>query len=294
MRLVLGCLLSLFASLAASQVSVTDDAGNVVRLAAPAKRIISLAPHATEILYAIGAGERIVGVVAHSDYPPEARRLPQVGGYNSVDLEAILALQPDLVVAWQSGNNALQLNKLRKLGLSVFVNEPRHLEDIPKIAVRLAELAGVRQQGVAFAGQFNRRLQDLRQRYAGRKPVRLFYEIWRQPLITINGKHLMSDVMRLCGARNVFADVPSLAPSVNVEAVLAAAPEIIVIGGMAEERQEWLDAWRRWREIPAVEGEQLYFINPDIMQRHGPRILEGAARLCQLVEQARQALGGKQ
>ncbi len=267
-------------------IRVIDDNGTTVELPAPARRIISLAPHLTEILFAIGAGDRLVGVVAHSDYPPAARKLPQVGGYNAFDMETILSLQPDLVVGWKSGNNLGQLQRLQELGLPVFINEPRHIEDIPLSALRLGKLTGQSQQAEQFSQRFNRKYRELKARYSGRKPVRLFYQIWNRPLITINGEHLISDVIRLCGAENIFAEVPTLAPTVSIEAVLVRAPEIIVTGA-AEGRSDWLDMWQQWPQLPAVKEGQLYFINPDIIQRHGPRILEGAEALCALVEKSR-------
>jgi len=277
-----------FATLPAAPLAVVDDAGRTVRLVAPAQRIVSLAPHLTEVLFAIGAGDRLVGTVAHSDYPPAARSLPRVGGYNAIDPERILALDPDLVVAWQSGNNPVQLQRLQELGRVLFINEPRRLADIPRTARRLAVLTGMPQAGLRFERQFRQRLEALQQRYAGRRPVRMFYQIWNSPLITVNGRHLISDVMRLCGAVNVFAGLPALAPTVSVEAVLAAAPELIVIGGFERERADWRAAWQRWPRLPAVRGGQIYFINPDWMQRHGPRILDGAEQLCRYVEESRE------
>ncbi|MCG6935011.1 MAG: helical backbone metal receptor, partial [Proteobacteria bacterium] len=194
----------------------------------------------------------------------------------------------DLVVTWLSGNNAAQLDRLRAMGLVLFASEPRHIADIPDTARRLGQLAGTEAQAGQFVRAFNQRYDRLQQKYAGRRPVRLFYEIWPQPLMTVNGEHLISDVMRLCGAVNIFADIPALVPTVSVEAVLVAAPDIIVAGGREEERSDWLDAWRRWPQLPAVKNNHLYFINPDYMQRNGPRILDGAEQLCADVEQVRQ------
>lgn len=272
---------------------VQDDGGRSVCLDRPARRIVSLAPHATEMLFAVGAGERIVGAVNYSDYPPAARAIPRVGGYNNIDVERILALRPDLVVAWSSGNNAAQIATLERLGLVVFRNEPRHIEDIASTARRLGRLTGTAEQAEAFAERFASRHRRLRETYAGRSPVRLFYEIWNRPLLTVNGAHLISDVIRLCGARNVFADLPALVPQVSVEAVLAARPEIIVVGrGLRQDREAWLAAWRRWPDLPAVRRDQLYLIDADLLQRHGPRILDGAQALCEVVEKARRAAGG--
>ena len=268
-------------------VSTVDDAGNTVSLSSPAIRIISLAPHITELMYSIHAGDRLVATVEYSDYPPAAKQVRRVGGHNAIDLESILALQPDLIIAWRSGNNPVQIEKLQALGIPVFINEPRHIEDIPDTARRLAVLAGKNRQAKLFIDEFEQQHAILKQRFANRRPVKLFYEIWHQPLMTINGEHLISDVIRLCGAVNVFSEVPVLVPTVSLESVLQAGPDIIVTGGMSEARGDWLTAWQRWPHLPAVENEQLYFINPDLMQRHGPRILQGAGQLCQYVEQAR-------
>lgn len=268
-------------------VSVVDDNGNIISLSSKAQRIVSLAPHATELLFAIQAGDRVVGTVEHSDYPAAARQIMRVGGFNALDLEAILALQPDLIIGWRSGNNPVQLEKLQALGLPVFVSEPRRLEDIPHTAKRLAMLAGTSDQAQVFIREFDEQYLNLKQRYTERRPVKLFYEVWHQPLITINGDHLISDLIRLCGGVNVFADVPALVPTVSIEAIINTAPDIIVTGSQPATRSEWWAAWQRWPQIPAVEHDQLYFINPDLIQRHGPRILQGAEQLCQYVEQAR-------
>jgi len=279
--------LSLPWGVARGAIEVVDDSGATLRLAQPARRIISLAPHLTELLFAVGAGDKLVGAVAHSDYPEAAKKIPSVGGYNSIDLETIVAMKPDLVVAWQSGNSTRQLEELKRLGLTVFINEPRHLQDIPATAIRLAQLAGSGDRGRKFAASYTQTLAQLREKYRGKKTISLFYEIWNQPLMTVNGKHLISDVMHLCGARNVFADAPTLALEVSVESVLFAAPQMIVAGGMGDRRPQWLEDWRHWKQIPAVKHHQLYFINPDIIQRHGPRILQGVKTLCAQVEQAR-------
>ena len=271
---------------------ITDDAGKGIHLDRPAQRIVSLAPHTTEILFAIGAGEKIVGAVNYSDYPPAAKAIPRVGGYNNIDVERIVSLRPDLVVAWSSGNNPAQVEALERLGIRVFRNEPRRVPDVVATARRLGRLAGTAAQAQRFAQAFEVRYRRLQETYAGRQPVRLFYEIWNQPLLTINGQHLISDVIRLCGAVNVFAELPALVPQVDVEAVLAARPAIIVAGsGMGQDRQAWLDAWRRWPSLPAVARNQLYLIDADLLQRHGPRILDGAEALCAVVDAARQAAG---
>ncbi len=284
--IVLACATSSIAAIAAD-LRITDDTGAELHLTQPARRIVSLAPHLTELLFAAGAGSKVVGVVSYSDFPEAAKALPQVGSYNNVDMEALAALKPDLVVAWKSGNRNAHLDRLSALGIPVFVNEPRNLDDVARTLEILGELAGTTAQAHVAASRFRERLTALRSRYSALPPVRTFYQVWDRPLMTINGEHLIGDVIRLCGGENVFADLPQLAPTVSAEAVLAANPEAIVASGMGEARPEWLDQWRRWPGISAVAGGNLFFIPPTIIQRHTPRILDGATRLCEQLDSAR-------
>lgn len=279
--------LILLAGSARAEVAVTDDSGHVVKLAAPAKRIVSLSPHITEVLFAAGAGDRIVGAVEYSDYPPPAKKIPRVGGYSRLDLEAIAALKPDLVVAWESGNAAASVAKLKGLGLPVYVTQPDQIADIAKDLERFGKLAGTETVANAEAARFRERYAKLQARYSQRPLVNVFYQVWRQPLVTVNGKQIISDALRLCGGRNVFANLPILAPTVTVEGVIAANPEVIVASGMGESRPEWLDDWRRWSSMTAVKLDNLYFVQPELIQRHTPRILDGTEILCGHLEIAR-------
>ena len=272
----------------AAAVELSDDAGNLIRLAQPAQRIVSLAPHITELLFAAGAGSQIVGVVAYSDFPPEAKSLPQVGGFTKVDLEAVAALKPDLVVAWKSGNRDIHLDRLRALGIAIFINEPRSLDDVARSLTQFGQLAGTEAVASEAAQAFRTRHATLAARYRDRPPVSTFYQIWDRPLMTINDEHLIADVVRLCGGRNVFGSLGTLAPTVGVEAVLAANPEAIVASGMGLARPEWLDQWKRWPGLAANANGHLFFIPPDILQRHTPRILDGATRLCEQLESVRE------
>lgn len=280
--------LLVFSGLARADVDLTDDQGRAVHLAQPARRIVSLAPHVTELLYAAGAGERVVGAVQYSDYPEAAKKVARVGSYTAVDMEKVVALKPDLVVAWKSGNRDAHLDKLRGLGIPVFINEPRKIDDVARSLSQLGRLAGTEAVAEPAAKAFRERYAALAAKYSARPKVRTFYEIWNRPLMTINGEHLIADVMRLCGGENVFAKLPVLAPAIDVEAVLAAQPEAIVASGMGEARPEWLDDWRKWTKLPAVARGNLFFIPPDQIQRHTPRILDGAERLCGQLEEARE------
>lgn len=276
-----------FISSAHAEVVVTDDIGVSIRLAQPARRIVSLAPHITETLFAAGAGKQIVGTVEFSDYPEAAKKITRIGGYSRLDLEVIAALKPDLVVAWESGNIKAQVEKLRAMGFAVYTTQPNSLEDIASTLERLSQLAGTTDVGRKAATGMREQLERLRSRYASRPKVRTFYQIWKQPLMTVGGQQIISNVIRLCGGDNVFANLDQMAASVTVESVIAANPEAIVASGMGDSRPEWLDDWRRWASITAVARDNLFYIPPDLVQRHTPRLLEGAERLCQQLETAR-------
>ena len=267
-------------------IMVTDDAGREVQLERPARRIVSLAPYLSELLYAAGAGKAVVGVSEFSDYPEAAAAVSRVGGGTGLDLEAILALQPDLVVAWQSGNPVNQVERLRSLGLTVFLSEPRQLLDVPDTLLRLGRLAGTETVAKAAADSFTGRYLQLEKHYASRPTVSVFYQIWEQPLMTLNGEHLFTDVLRLCGGRNVFAELPALAPQVDIEAVLAADPEVIVVA-VDDRDTSLLAAWQRWPSLSAVQNGRVYAVTRERLVRHTPRILEGAEELCAILEGVR-------
>ena len=280
------------AQFAQAGVSVRDDYGNPVTLARPAARIVSLAPHLTELLYAAGAGDRLVGAVEHSDYPPQARALPRVGSDAGIDLEAVMALQPDLVVAWPNAGSARQIDRIAALGIPVYRSEPRELDDVARTLEALGELAGSGARARSAARAFRARVAGLESAHSRRPAVRVFYQVWDRPLVTVNGAHLISKVIRLCGGLNVFDGLPTLAPAIAREAVLRADPEAIVASGADARRPEWLDEWRRFPQLAAAARGNLYAIAPDLLQRHTPRILDGAERLCAIFEEVRARRGG--
>ncbi|MFN4326877.1 MAG: cobalamin-binding protein [Azonexus sp.] len=282
--LTAACLLG---SEARADLRFKDDTGQEVRLAAPAKRIVALAPHIAESLFAAGAGDKLVGTVDYSDYPPEAKKVPRVGGYSRVDLEAVAALKPDLVLAWESGNNMPQIGKLKALGLTVYVAQPNTMDNVADQLERLGQLAGTEAVARPAAERFRQRLQALRKANAGKPKVRTFYQIWKAPLMTVGGPQIISDAITLCGGENVFGHLGKMAPTVSVEAVLEADPEAIIATGMGDARPEWLKDWDKWPQMTAVKRHNLFHINPDIMQRHTPRILDGAEKLCAHLDVAR-------
>ena len=274
-------------SAAHTEIIVRDDTGATIHLPQAAKRIVSLAPHITENLYAAGAGAKLVGAVEYSDYPVAAKRVRRVGDYMRPDLETIVALKPDLVLTWKSGNADSSIAKLKALGLNVFQSQPDRLDDIPASIEAIGRLAGSETTANTTANAFRQRLAKLRARYGKRPNVPLFYQAWHQPLLTIGGDQIISDVIRLCGGTNVFAQLPSLAPSVSIEAVLAADPEAVVASGMGYDTPVGLNDWKRWKKFTATARGNLFFVPADLMQRATPRLLDGTEMLCRHLETAR-------
>ncbi|PCJ26915.1 MAG: cobalamin-binding protein [SAR86 cluster bacterium] len=289
----MACVQSLSAAEAIEEIErieVIDDEGSLVRLSAPAERIISLAPSLTELIFAAGAGDKLVGVVEYSDYPAAAKELPLVGRHDLLDMERILQLNPDLVVAWQTGNPRASVNRLKELGLTVYIAEPKSLDSIPGHLERLSTLAGTKETGAEAANFFRDSLQKLNLTYSNKAPVSTFYQVWDKPLISAGGNELINDIIELCGGVNIFSEISLMSPKVSQEAVLARNPEAIIASGMDIERPEWLDNWKRWSSITAVARNNLFFIPPDLLQRHTPRALLGAKMMCEQIDQARSSL----
>ncbi|WP_408471825.1 cobalamin-binding protein [Paraburkholderia strydomiana] len=272
-------------------IAVTDDTGAVLTLPAPAQRVISLAPHVTELLYAAGGGAKIVGAVSYSDYPPQAQQLPRVGDNKSLDLERIVALKPDLIVVWRHGNAQRQLDRLRELHIPLFFSELHHLDDVAVSLTKLGELLGTSSTADAAAAAYRRDIARLRAQYADRPAVSVFYQVWDQPLMTLNGEHMVSDVIELCGGRNVFAKLQPLVPTVSTEAVLAANPQVIVTAAPGATKPDTtlpqLGAWRAWPRLSAVANNNLFSIDGDLINRPAPRIALGAKQMCEDLDLAR-------
>jgi len=284
--LFLACFAAICSVAAAQSISVADDRGRRVVLAAPAQRIIVLAPSLAELAFAAGAGGRLVGVARHSDFPPAAREITQVGDAARIDFERIVALKPDLILAWKSGNSPTDVSRLEGLGYPAFVSEPARLSDIPRLLRAIGALAGTLPAAGKTAAEFEREIGALRGRYAKARTVRVFYQIWHRPLLTVNGAHMISDAIALCGGENVFADVTQLTPSITLEAVIAAKPEVILGGGSAGGEKEFVAQWRA-SSVPPLRALPVHHINPDHIQRQSPRIVEGAKAVCAALEQVR-------
>jgi iron complex transport system substrate-binding protein len=263
-----------------------DDRGVAVIVTSEPRRIVALSPNLAEIVYAAGAGDRLAAVVRFSDYPPAATRLPLVGDASRLDVERIFAMRPDLVLGWKSGNPLQDLRRLENLSLRVFVTEPQRLEDIPRLVRTIGSIAGTPREAATAADAFDRELRALRERYGARPRVRVFYEIWHRPLLTVNAQHIISDVIRLCGGENVFADAPVLTPAVSLEAVLAARPEV-VLGGSSAMRAEDLSA--EWLGVPisALRNVPVRYVPADLIQRQTPRLAMGARIVCEHLDEVR-------
>ena len=284
------CAAVAFAALAVrsadAEVRVTDDTGAAVTLASPAQRIVSLAPHATELLFAAGAGTRVVGVMSGSDFPPAATQRPVVGNANALDLERILALRPDLIVTWPY-TTPTQVDVLRAQGIAVFTTNPRTIDGIARDIERLGILANSSTVARDVAQRFRTRLAGLAERSAGKMIVRVFYQVSDVPLYTVGSDHLITQALKLCGAQNVFAPLTLPAPEISVEAVLAAEPDAIVAGTAAAVTPLWLAQWKRWSDVPAVRGNRLFVVDANLLHRPGPRFVDGVQQLCDAVERAR-------
>jgi iron complex transport system substrate-binding protein len=270
-------------------IRVVDDTGTPIELPVPAARVVSLAPHATELLFAAGAGGRLVGATDYSDYPDAAKAIPRVGSSSRVDVERIAGLRPDLIVAWQSGNPGTALERLRRLGIPVYVSEPRTFADIARTLIDLGALAGSADVARASADAFRARAAALRERYADRSAVTLFWQVWARPLLTVGGRHLIGEAIRSCGGRNVFAQLAPLVPAVGIEAVVDADPEAIVTTGTdaSAGHDDGLDAWRRLKRLRATARDNLIVLDADTIHRGSPRILDGAAALCRALDDVR-------
>ncbi|MBI3146963.1 MAG: cobalamin-binding protein [Betaproteobacteria bacterium] len=274
-------------AVAAAGIVVVDDAGQPVMLSGPARRVVSLAPDLTELLFTAGAGERLVGVAERSDYPAAAKDIQRVGDAHGFDFERIVALKPDLILGWAGGNAPQHLARLRSLGLRIFLSDIREPEGIASTLERLGTLSGTRPKAQEAARTLRERLRSLREAYAGKRPLRVFYQVWGQPLYTLGGTHMVSVALGLCGATNVFADLPVLATVVETEGVLQRDPEVIIAAAEGARRPDWLDAWKRWPTLKAVRHQALVVVNADLMNRHSARFVEGIAELCAQLDRER-------
>lgn len=254
----------------------------------PAPRLLSLAPNITELAYAAGAGDRIVGTVEYSDYPEAARSIPRVGDAFRVDMERVLELHPDVVLIWESGTPRSVVERLQQLGLRVIAIDAYHIADVRTALLNIGSLAGTTRVAARAADEFDAAMSALRRQYAGKRRMSVFIQVGSQPLYTVNGEHIVSEVVTLCGGVNIFATVKQLAPAVNIEAVLAADPEVII--ATSDTVPDAKAAWARWPQIAAVRNDNVFTVASDDIARTTLRLTRGARTVCADVEKARSKL----
>lgn len=290
-RLLLLCcwLLALPAAVHAAPLRVVDDAGRIVSLDQPARRIVALSPQLLELAAAAGASRAVVATIRGAEDVAWARKLPRVGDAFGLNLEAIALLKPDLILAWQSGTPPREVARLQSLGIPVYWSQANGFDALARTVTRIGTLAGTSEQADRWVRAFDARLAALRRRYADRRPaVRVFYQVWNEPLTTVGGPQLIGQAIALCGGRNVFGDLNTFAPTVSREAVIGANPQLIVASG--PQAATWLDAWRRFRQVSAVRHDQLVVLPSDALSLMGVDVLDGVAQLCAAMDTARTAV----
>jgi iron complex transport system substrate-binding protein len=273
-----------------AEIRQRDDRGVEVTLAQPASRVVTLAPYLAELVFAVGAGARLVGVSAFSDFPLEAARIPIVSDSAHVNLEEIVSVKPDLVLAWRTGNRLRDISAIEARGFPVFVTEPSRLEDVPRLLRTIGRLVGAESNSEVRASGIERRFAALRSRYSGKSEVRVFYEIWHEPLMTVNGSHYVSAMLALCGGRNVFEAALPLTPVISREQLLAVDPDAILVSAPPAQANEAIVGWTRWSTLSAVKRNALYAIDPALVSRMGARVAEGAEAICTALDAARSAI----
>ena len=274
----------------AKAVSVIDDSGALISLAKPATRILALAPHIVENVYSAGAGDLLVGSVNYANFPPEAESLPQVGGYNKYNIEAIAALKPDVIFAWQSGTPQHFFDKIKQLGIPLYLDEPSTMQEVATAVRNIGVLTGKQDIAEPVVKQYLDELAILRQSQVGKTPLKIFYQVWHDPIYTINGKQIISDVLSLCGGKNIYAGEKIKAPIITIESLIERNPDVIITGTNHQSGVEPLLRWQQWPTMTAVKTNNLFTVNADIVSRHTIRLIQGAQSVCKKFDIARNNL----
>lgn len=271
----------------AHALEVEDDSGASIKLDQVPQRIISLAPFTTELIYALGAQDRLIAVSEYSDYPLQAKTLPRVSNAFAINIESVISMKADLVIAWKTGGDSRGVARLRNLGIPVYLSEPRALTDVASTLKRLGILLGVKPQAQQVAQSFSDAIGNLEAAYANKRLVRVFYQIARKPLMTLNGEHMVSRVLEICGGINAFDGVEALAPVVTREQVLTRDPQVILISSTIEQSDELIARWESFKGMSAAKYENIFLINSSLLNRQTPRLIQGAEQVCELLERAR-------
>lgn len=272
---------------APAALTLQDDEQNVLHLPHAANRIVSLAPGATAMLFAAGAGSHVVGTSEYSEEPPAAHAIARIGDAQSFDLERILALHPDVVVVWSGGTSAAQVARLQQVGLTLYRHRLRRLQDIPASVQRLGVLAGTETAAQAAAADYARRIAALRDTYAAGSAQRVLIQVWDKPIYTVGRDELITDVLHLCGDRSLYEDLPEPGPAVTLESVLARDPDIILaLAPDAASQQQWLADWRRYPTLKAVRADRVLGVLDPRLSRLGPSMVDATEDLCRTLHAA--------
>jgi len=266
---------------------IVDDTGRALPLARPARRIVALAPGATALLFAAGAGGRVVATIRFADEPAAAQRVPRLGDVQAIDLERLLALRSDVVVVTEAITSPLMVDRVRDLGLPVYTTRYTRLADIAPSVARLGRLAGTQAIADREAARLAAQLAALRATYAARAPLTVLYQVWSHPIYSIGGPHIVTDALTVCGARNAFASERVAAPALGIEAVLARNPQVVVVSAPHAEAAKWADEWRAFPNLAATAADHLYVFDDPRLDRMGPGAIEATAGLCRLLDAAR-------
>lgn len=252
--------------------------------AAAEQRIVALAPHIVEMLFDIGAGDEIVGTVDFADFPKAALKIPRIGGYHGIQIEKILALKPDLVIVWKSGNKISDIEQMEKMGLNIIYSQPHKIEDVAQELRKLGKITNHEIQAEAVANRYAHKLKTLRQQYDNIAPMKVFYQLWPEPMRTVNKETLINQLIEVCQGENVFASNPTPYPQIGIENVIVAQPEIIILPDEKSNQEQPIIDWHKWPEIPAAKHNRFIRVNADLMHRFSTRMLEGIEDMCEKID----------
>ena len=282
------CGLAVFQT-SAADIILPQAGGGTLSLAAPANSIVTLAPNLAELVFAAGAGERLEAVVEYSSFPAQVAALPRVGDAFRIDIERIVELRPDLVIAWKSGNPQTALQKLQQLGIKVWQIEIAGPEEIADAVENISRAAGTDAAGQAEASRLRELLTRLQHQNAGKSRLDYFYQISPRPLYTVNGQHIISRSLAVCGGHNVFAELPSLAPPISRESVIMANPQIM-IAPEVEGEPPALRSWQEWPRLQAVQTGSMLYLPADEINQATPRLLNSIELACEFFDESRPAV----
>jgi vitamin B12 transport system substrate-binding protein len=268
--------------------SITNSlAENSEILPSKAQRIIALAPHIVEMLFDIGAGKQIVGTVEYADYPKAALNIPRVGSYHGMQIEKLLALNPDLVIVWKSGNSQSDIDKMKRLGLNVVFSNPVNINDVARELRYFGQLTHHQKQAEQVAVAYEKRLQKLRNENIAKQPIPVFYQLWSEPMMTINGTTWINQLIEVCQGANVFASNATPYPKISIENVIVAQPQLMILPDENSDKPQPIINWQKWPEIPAVKNDKFIHVDADLLHRFSTRMLNGIADMCEKIDQQR-------